>query len=323
MYVAIEESNVDGPRALTQGVCVTIITVSAVLVSFLAIAMPTVLGIYLIDQHKTVNELYSKYADTGTVVGETGDRGADGVNGVDGVDGVKGDSGADGVNGVDGVDTTHNGTDGVNGVNGTVDREIPYSIAYSEPCNCTTDTNATDACVSGHLWMSTYHYIEYTCNTAYGQWWSTELHTESGERSDGSNCGNAQTPSMNNACAISFGSGVGPAFSVLGTHFHTNWTITSVMFADDGSADFFCSGGADSYDIQLWTSSAPAGANFTLTNTLVSQSTSSRAVHTGLNIPVDGDRFVVLGIANNCGNDLPKFVMTIRYHLNPYSYVSA
>jgi len=283
-------------------------------VIFSLVVVTAALGIYYIRDHASKID---------SIVAVKGDSGADGVNGVDGADGVKGDSGADGVNGVDGVNATANCTDGVDGVNGTNAVAPAVYIDSEYPCNCTTDLNGTNACVDGTVWQSTAHQLQFVCVTQYGEWWSTESHDARGENADGTICSAGDDPSNEVACTLAWGAGIGSGGRLLGRYFQENWTITGVAYADNGGGDASCSGGASSFDIELWASTAPATVNFTFSETVAAQQSDSRLVVTGLNIPVPGDLFATFGVDNNCGGALAQFVMTITYRITPVSYWTA
>lgn len=191
----------------------------------------------------------------------------------------------------------------------------------TEPCDCMMDTSAAAACSDGLLWYNTVDKTDYACNSDTGQWWTTEDHDAWGESSSGTDCASGNNPSTQDACALAWGAGIGPDNQRIGRFFKGNITITGISYADDDDASQECTGGADSFDIQVWNSAAPVSVNFTLLATLATQQTESQLFIDNLNVPVMSGMYLSFGIANNCGAVISDFTMTIYYRVNPYSYV--
>lgn len=188
--------------------------------------------------------------------------------------------------------------------------------SLTEPCNCTAGE-----CTDGFEWHSLVDRVNYACNRNASQWWSTESHDSWGEAAQGTPCQIGEDPSDRDACAVAWGKGEGPSNQRIGKHFLPNWVITSISYADDGDANNQCTTGADTYQFQMWCSSAPVSINFTLFNILATEQNSSRVVVRDLNVPVTGDMYVTFGILNNCSGQLSDFVLSVYYRLTPVSYV--
>lgn len=195
-------------------------------------------------------------------------------------------------------------------------------VALTEPCNCTSDVNATGLaiCTNGFEWHSLETHTNYACNLNVSQWWSTETHDAWGESAIGTSCQTGEDPSNRDGCTLGWGSGIGSDNQRIGRYFLPNWVITDIAFSDDGDANIGCNA-TSTYDIQMWDSAATDSANFTLLHTFASGQNLSRVTFQGINVPVEGDAHVTFGIANDCDVSISDFLITIYYRLTPVSYV--
>jgi len=211
------------------------------------------------------------------------------------------------------------GPTGETGTTGSDGIDARYT-ALTEPCNCTSDANGTNACQEGTLWHSlTHDRTDFVCNTDIGQWWSVDTHVAVGESVTGvCNAGNDAFNDI--SCAVAWGAGIGTDTQVIGRHFLMNMTITGVGYADDDDGNIDCTGGPSSFNIQMWRSPEPATVNFTLYTDIVTNVSSSRYEATGLNIPSEGGLFSTFGILNNCDASISEFILTVYYRHTPYAY---
>ncbi|MDX9970828.1 MAG: hypothetical protein RBS56_02875 [Candidatus Gracilibacteria bacterium] len=186
----------------------------------------------------------------------------------------------------------------------TFNNELAFRTVQSS--NSPTTCNST---VAGMQWFDTDTGMLYICDTSNGRnkWLTTSDHTIYGEESGTCNAGT--DPGSSVSCSIEFGGALGSDGNQMGLFLAHPITITGYGFSEDNDA---CTSG--SMDIELWSTGSSVNDQPHTKEVDIATGLNNQAHNaTNLNIDVNGNQYINIGIDNNCGKNIDDYNVIIYY----------
>lgn len=178
-----------------------------------------------------------------------------------------------------------------------------------------TGATAPFACVAplgGSLWFSSVSGQTFVCDTSNGRnaWLSQSVMTLYGE-SNGT-CNSGQNAGSSDGCNVDWGDGLGADTNTdLGLFMPYNITVVGFGFSDDNES---CNSG--SYDVEIYTTpNASDDNNYSFDANVASGLTTSPSNGINLNVPITGNRYMIWGIDNNCGQNIDDWNVILYYRI--------
>jgi len=175
--------------------------------------------------------------------------------------------------------------------------------------------------VYGRTFVDTDTGISYVCDPIRDKWLSTDTIAFYGDETEP--CDNGQDSLGFDDCTVDFGQNVGSGIGDpdSGLYLPYNFTIISYGFSQSVNQ---CGGGADTFDVEV-IGSAVGGATDEPQAFILDLATglaTDNDNNDNLNLDIDGNRYINLGIDNNCGggedvNDYLIIIYTKWHHDDP------
>ncbi len=187
-----------------------------------------------------------------------------------------------------------------------IDAAGGLTVSSTPPATC----NAGN---SGAQFMDSDSGIVYVCDTSNGRnkWLGQSEIVLWGD--ENGNCNSGSDVGDNN-CTVDWGNGLGSDNGTVGFYLPYDATVTGYGFSADNDSCF-----TGSFDVEIWSSPNNSNDNtYSFAGNAATGLNGEAHNSNSLNLDLDGNRYIIWGIDNNCGQNIDDFnvVLYLRYR-NP------
>ncbi len=164
---------------------------------------------------------------------------------------------------------------------------------------------------SGAQFMDSDSGIVFACDTSNGRnkWLGQSEMVLWGD--ENGNCNSGSDVGNNNNCTVDWGNGLGSDNGDVGFYLPYDATVTGYGFSADNDSCF-----SGSFDVEIWNSPNNSNDNnYSFVGNAAAGLTGEAHNSNNLNLDLPGNRYIIWGIDNNCGQSIDDFnvVLYLRY----------